>query len=290
MLLICFLSLVISAASQIPLTVNFGYDQNGYATKTWKNIIYDRDPAKRTDDRRILTEAYEDWIKLIRQESVNWPDSALQINALFDESLDSIRILIGDHNGNDAFTYKQLYICFDLSELQDNYGDAVKPANRDRINRFFKHEYSHQLQKRWLLKHPQPENNHLQSAILECWSEGIGNYYSLSDGWRCKNGMITEQTKSTLFEMQPVFVAKLIQLINATDQQANDITRDLSNGPFRKKWGALTVALWIELYCQGDQHKLNQLIDMGPKLVIYLARQNLQLDSNHPFWAIENSL
>lgn len=64
-----------------------------------------------------------------------------------------VRILIGNQGGEDAFTFSDSTICFDLDRLNSVYGFATKALNTNRIDRFFAHEFTHVLHKTWKRNH-----------------------------------------------------------------------------------------------------------------------------------------
>src|SRR4051794_29263766 len=82
----------------------------------------------------------------------------------------------GNRGSDDAFTHDAATIGFDLSALQSTYGDASTPENIDRIDRFFRHEFTHIMQKPWLQAHPWKPATPLGAALLDIWAEGLGNY------------------------------------------------------------------------------------------------------------------
>ena len=75
-------------------------------------------------------------------------------------------------------------IGFDLSALHAEYGSATEPGNADRIDRLFRHEYAHLMQKSWLAAHPYSPRSPLEHALFDIWLEGLGTWHSLSEPWR----------------------------------------------------------------------------------------------------------
>jgi hypothetical protein len=51
--------------------------------------------------------------------------------------------------------------------------------------------------------------------------------------------------------------------------------RGLAWGPFREKWGALPVALWLAAESRGDEHALRPFVAAGSARVLALARRHL---------------
>ena len=67
----------------------------------------------------------------------------------------------------------------------------------------------------------------------------------------------------------------MILLKNASDEEAAILMKGLSMGPFSKKWGALTVALWLVKEAKGNDEKLIKWVDLGPQGIITLANNHL---------------
>ncbi|HJO92742.1 MAG TPA: hypothetical protein QF753_05020 [Victivallales bacterium] len=51
--------------------------------------------------------------------------------------------------------------------------------------------------------------------------------------------------------------------------------KGLSDAPFTKKWGAVTVALWLRLETKGNNKKLTPWIEKGPEGILLLAQKYL---------------
>jgi hypothetical protein len=155
-----------------------------------------------------------------------------------------VLIVLGNRGAEDAFTHDSVTIGFDLAALQANYGAAGLPENRDRMDRFFRHEFVHLLQKAWASDHPLPMATPLQSALAEIWADGMGNYQSLSERWLSRDS-------------------------------ADRLVADLSWGRFDRKWGALPAALWLEAEPGPPTETLRGFVAAGPAGVWTLADRHL---------------
>ncbi|HWA55829.1 MAG TPA: hypothetical protein VG692_01175, partial [Gemmatimonadales bacterium] len=196
--------------------------------------------------RRQETPAEAAWARLIRTEAKAWAMAADSLRALFDHPrVGTVRVVLGNRGAEDAFTHDSTTIGMDLSALQRVYGDAGQPENRDRVNRFFRHEFVHTLQKRWLARHPYVPRSHLETALLDAWAEGLGNYFSLSSKWRPAGETPSAEAARTLAELEPRLVGRLAGLACADSTTAPALLAGLSSGPFTRKWGAVPVALWL---------------------------------------------
>jgi hypothetical protein len=209
------------------------------------------------------TDAQRAWATLIRSRVTQWESEipALATHYAPVPAPDLATIVIGDGGGQDAFTHDATTIGFDVARLQAEYGDATLAENACRIDRFFRHEYTHLLQKAWLREHPYAAGTPLRAALLGMWTEGLGNYYSLSEKWR---GV-------TNAEIEPTMVARLAALACASDDDAAKLMADLSMGRFDRKWGALPVALWLA----AEPGAMRELVLAGPDGIWSLAERHL---------------
>lgn len=216
------------------------------------------------------------WADLIRSRSADWEleISGLARNFAPARVPEGVRIVIGKGGGRDAFTHDGRTIGFDVSQLNAIYGDATLQANRDRIDRFFRHEYVHLIQKAWLSRQAYEANTPIQVALLDIWTEGLGNYYSLSARWRAIGGKPSDVALTTLGKLEPRFVARLAALACGSPD-AGKLTADLSEGPFDEKWGALPAALWLEIDRSKSEDALRQFVVAGPDGIWTIADRHL---------------
>lgn len=218
---------------------------------------------------RSMNDGQRAWAALIRTRAAAWPAEipALAKNYAPVPAPEVATIVIGNGGGHDAFTHDATTIGFDVARLHAEYGDAALPENRERIDRFFRHEYVHLLQKAWLREHPYDASTPLRAALLGIWAEGLGNTYSLSERWRGD----AEAAQHARAELEPRFVARLAALACASKADADALTADLSMGRFDRKWGALPVALWL----QAEPGSERDLVLAGPEGIWDLATRHL---------------
>jgi hypothetical protein len=186
-----------------------------------------------------------------------------------------VLLVLGNRGGGDAFTHDPTTIGFDLAELTANYGVAAQPQNPALMDRLFRHEFTHLLQKAWLQTHPWVADSPLRAALLDIWLEGLGNYYSLSDRWRRQNGQRGDVAQRALASLEPRFVTRLSALACAASDKAGALLAGISSGPFDHKWGALPAALWLEEDQGASSMALRRLIVAGPAGVWELADRHL---------------
>ena len=238
-------------ADGVPASVTIidGVSASGEATELWLALVAKRHPSRAADAARAvrpLTEDERAWSFLVRSRQDSWERETPGLARLYDIQPPNVRVVIGNRGGEDAFTHDATTIGFDVSKLAALYGDAGASENLGRVDRFFRHEYIHLLQKAWLEKHPYETSTALRFALLEIWKEGLGNYYSLSERWRSTEYGPSANALRALEQLEPRLVARLAALACASMSDAAVLTADLSNGKFDQKWGALPVALWLE--------------------------------------------
>jgi hypothetical protein len=257
-----------------------GVDGDGAATPQWLAMIRKRLPAPEYHQLEPLVKPLSpqerQWAELIESRARLWMGRRQKLAEPFASSRPPERVLVvlGNRGGDDAFTHDPSTIGHDLAVLQATYGDATHPENLRRVDRFFDHEYTHLMQKSWLAAHPYEAGTPLRAALLDIWLEGLGNYYSLSDKWRGPAGQ-SASALETLAELEPRFVARMSALACASPAQAKPLLRDLSAGPFAKKWGALPAALWLEAEASGDPGALRRFVAGGPDGVWGIAARHL---------------
>lgn len=266
------------------LVVKLGYTDDGAITSAWQDAIRARHDAQSlaallAGKKKPAPEEAR-WVDLIQQKAAKWPAMIDSLRIPFNEISppDTVTILLGHQGGEDAFVSGATTICFEVSKLNALYGAASDPANSERIDRFFAHEFTHLLHKAWRQKHGLRLNSPLDFALWECLTEGLGNYRSLSSKWRQSDGALTTHAEVVLARLQPVFVQRLAALQHADHEQVAALLQGLSSGPFEQKWGALTVALWLARETAGDDTRLQPWVEAGPLGVLVLARKYLPTD------------
>jgi hypothetical protein len=273
MLLLCALPSEAAA-----LRVIEGTTSSGHATDLWLTMIQalrSADPPPSAP--KLLTSSEREWTRLIQSRTTRWESEIPSLARNF-RGIDApaeVHIVLGNRDGEDAFTHDATTIGFDVSRLASLYGDATLPENANRMDRFFRHEYVHLLQKAWLTANPYTADTPLRAALLAIWKEGLGNYYSLSARWRTPGGEPSATARETLSELEPRFVARLAALACAPPSSAAKLTADLSMGTFDRKWGALPVALWLDDEVRKSEDALREFVSAGPDGIWTLAERHL---------------
>ena len=276
-----------AAAVDPSLQLVVGLTEAGDATDQWLAMLRKRLPAARYQAivglRKRFTGGERAWAELIRSRVAIWEGEIPALVKLFDPIHPPERalIVIGNRGGEDAFTHDPTTIGFDLAALELVYGNAGLRENAERVDRLFRHEYVHLLQKAWLLARPYPEDSPLRAAVAEIWAEGLGVHYSMSDRWRSAGGGHSEAAARALTRLEPRFVARLAALACATPEQAEQLTAELSYAPFEQKWGALPAALWLEAEVGRSTEALRDFVVSGPDAVWAIAERQLPSALQH---------
>lgn len=263
------------------VTVVSGTTREGAATELWRTIVRRRLAPHDFDSVAVLVRPLlpeqQEWVALITSRAASWPGAIPPLLTLFPSVAPRpVQVVLGNRGGDDAFTHDSLTIGFDLASLSRTYGPATAEGNSARLDRFFRHEVVHTLQKRWLALHPYNPTAPLEAALLDAWLEGLGNYYSLSPRWYPgADGTPAELTTRALAVLAPRFVARMTALACADSTRAAVLLADLSSGPFEQKWGALPVALWLQQDQQSDTEALKRFVAGGPPVVWQLAHRHL---------------
>jgi hypothetical protein len=263
------------------LQVVNGWDDGGAATAQWQAMLRKRLDPQAFDSvaaiRKPLAPDERVWRRLILDRAPAWKNEIPALVQLFEPASPPANVLIvlGNRGGEDAFTHDPTTMGFDLAALQANYRNARAPANQERIDRFFRHEYTHLMQKAWLTTRPWTADTPVREALLDIWLEGLGNYFSLGDRWKTVQGTRSEPAAQALAELEPRFVQRMAALACAPPEAAVELMSGLSTGPFDQKWGALPVALWLELDMTITPTALRQFVEGGPEDVWEFAVAHL---------------
>jgi hypothetical protein len=258
-----------------------GVADDGRATDEWLAILRQRLAPDRYDSvagiRKPLTTQEAAWAKMIRARATAWQQMVPALAELFApiSPPGEVTIVMGNRGGEDAFTVDARTIGFDVSALQMLYGDAQKEENGRRIDSFFRHEFTHVLQKPWLQAHPWASDSPLRAALLDIWEEGLGNYQSLSAQWLSTAGKHSPRAAQALAELEPRMIVRLAALACASLGAARPLAKDLSSGRFDQKWGAVTAALWLESAPEGAAAAMRAYVLAGPAGFWDLADRNL---------------
>lgn len=263
------------------LRVVSGTMDTGGATDQWLAMLRKRlSPAEYDSVARLRKRRTPDekaWAALIESRIRSWEREIPALAAPFHPVSPPSRVLLvlGNRGGGDAFTHDATTIGFDLAELRANYGMANQPQNAALMDRLFRHEFTHLLQKAWLPAHPWLADSPLRAALLDIWLEGLGNYYSLSERWRSLNGQRADTAQRALAALEPRFVARLSALACADSGKTGALLAGISSGPFDHKWGAVPAALWLEEDQGASSMALRSFIVAGPAGVWELADRHL---------------
>lgn len=261
----------------------------------WKEAVKSRLSNATIDSlaqiKRPLTSAEKDWKILIESKTTTWKRFKDSLEVPFNglKIADTITVLMGFTGADDGFTYKEKTICFDVTALQKNYGNASLSENHNRIDRIFAHELTHLMHKKWAVKNQLQLKTFKDSILWECLYEGLGMYRSLSPKWLPKNIDLPEISTTAMEKLTPVFVQRLVTVVakvRLSEKEKKQIQRNLSRGPVDKKWGAFPVAIWLSLEANGDDRNLIPWIDKGPQAVILLAKKYLTGTNKSRFEAI----
>lgn len=287
MILATVLASAMSAQSHPLIQLTVGTTDVGDATALWLELLSTRLQRAEYDSvvplRRPLTQSERAWIALIDARRSRWERELDGLARPFAPAPmpSTIRLVLGNRGGSDAFTHDATTVGFDLAELQANYGDATLPQNADLMDRLFRHEFTHVMQKSWFVQHPWKVDTPLDAALVEIWLEGQGNFYSLSSRWRTTGGVINDATARARATLEPRFVARLAALACSSEDERVTLLRGLSSGPFDQKWGALPAALWLEAEESGGEPALRRFVEAGPTGVWALAERHLPAPLGH---------
>jgi hypothetical protein len=273
------------AVAQRPVRVIVvdGSGPDGRATPQWLAMLHARLDPPEFDSVKVLrharTPAEQAWKQLVVSRAAGWQSSIRTVAAAFDSiAIDSVVVVTGDRGAEDAFAHDSVTIGFDLAALSRAYGDAGAAVNPERLDRIFRHEFSHVLQKRIAAWRDFVAASPLDEAILHEWTEGLGNYFSLSADWLPTARGHTAAGQAALVELTPEFVSRMSALACARGAAADSLMKGLSSGPFAKKWGALPVALWLATEMRSNPMALRNFTRGGPSRVWSLADRNLPPD------------
>jgi len=265
----------------LDLVVVTAVTHDGHATEDWLAILRTRLSPAQYDSiaplKKTLAPDEAAWDSLIRSRKPTWLSFTGPISSLYSpaEPPAVVRVILGNRGADDAFTADNHTIAFDLSRLVSVYGPASDPANGVRVDRFFRHEFSHILQKAWLAAHPWAITSPLNAALFDIWTEGLGNYYSLSNQWLDSQGQLTDRSRQTLAVLEPRFASNLRTLVCADSASAAPLLATLSSGPFDRKWGAVPAALWLASEPEPRDSALRRFIVAGPSGVWDLAARHI---------------
>ncbi len=270
-------------ADENKVSLQYGVDKNGHLTKFWAEYDSQFDTPQQEStlkkEKKLTTEEIE-WADLIASRLSVWESQLDQISVPYTK-IDvprNVSVVVGNSGARDAYTYTEKFpstIFFNVSVFVRSYGRANDNTNQDRIDRIFAHEFTHLLQHRWSEVNPYPLANPFERALTVSYKEGFGHYRSISNKWKDENGRITQHAQKTLRGLEVAFVDRMLGLKQASGEEAEVLMQGLAMGPFHKKWGALTVALWLVKESNGDDQALIKWVESGPEGILTLANIHL---------------
>ena len=278
LLVLAPLALLLAACASTPqLELRLGFGPDGAATPEWRAAVETHTGTRPDWEPRAPSPEEEAWLALFRSRLAAWAARLPELCLPFEDVRPpaTLALVLGNQHGEDGFGLGGDVIYFDLGALARNYGAASEAENAARLERFFDHEATHVLHWRWERTHPQPVETPLERALWAMAREGLGNLRSLSQKWVEPGGELTPLARETLAELEPILVERLEQLARASAAEEQALTAGLSWGPFRKKWGALPVALWLAEETRGDDRALRPFVAAGAPGVLALARRHL---------------
>ena len=263
-----------------PLELRLGFTEDGSASPEWRAAVEAHTGFEPTWELRPLSDAEAAWLDMVRARLHAREERIDDLCAPFEgvRPPRTLALVVGNQNGEDGFGLGEDVIYFDLSALVRSYGAANESVNAARLDRFFDHETTHVLHWRWARLHPQPIRTPLDRALWAMAREGLGNLRSLSETWVGPRGELTPLARETLAELEPILVERLERLAQATAEEESALHAGLSWGPFRRKWGALPVALWLAEESRGDDQALRAFVAAGSAGVLDLAQRHLAPD------------
>ncbi|OUS01069.1 hypothetical protein A9Q86_10015 [Flavobacteriales bacterium 33_180_T64] len=273
------------------IKVKIGIDSDQISNE-WKNVLVSRKSANKLDSLsnvvKQITKEERDWINLIESKTNKWNAfrDSLKIPFQNIKLKDTVSVLLGYQGGDDAFSYKDQTVCFDVKALNKAYGSAKNSVNDNRIDRIFAHEFTHLLHKQWANKNNLELKTFKDQILWECVKEGFGMYRSMSAKWFPIGDSLSLTSKNTFKNLYPIFTEKIIKVStqsNLTSEEKNDLHANLSRGSMKKKWGALPVAVWLAIEAKGNDENLAKWVNKGPDAIILLAKKYLTNESKIAF-------
>jgi len=259
-------------------------DSTGRPTRPWIDAIRDRvsagELAEIAATVRTLTPDEQGWAELITRIAPVWFAGVAELNAPFRQVTPPARpqVVLGHGGGDDAFGTPPDVVAFDLSALATAYADRDESAREALMSRLLSHEYTHLLvapfldslgwTEAWAQARP------YRWALRVLYNEGLGNMRSVEGDarWTVPSGQPTDRAREALTRLTPI-LAKRLQALAAdpAPDLAKDLLRNISQGPFAEKWGALPMALWLAADTGFQPERIARWIEAGPPGMLRLA-------------------
>lgn len=260
-----------------------GLQPDGRPTQAWLDAIRDRvdadDLATIAETPKPLSEPEAAWRDLITAEAEEWGASIPRLNAPFRRVTPPTApaILLGNQGGGDGFTLDPDDVAIDLGEMTSAYSDLPESERRTLIRRLLSHEYTHLLLHRWMNATGWSEasvaGDPFRQALRTLFNEGVANLRSIEDpAWMSARGLLTAHARSTLATLQPILLERMQALAaHPAPDQAAQLLRNISQGPLERKWGAITIALWLVEATRNDPRRLATWIEKKPDGILELG-------------------
>ena len=209
-----------------------------------------------------------------------WFAGVARLNAPFRDVTPPARtqIVLGHGGGDDAFGATPDVMAFDLSALAKVYADYDERARESLMSRLLSHEYTHLLAvpylnslgwtEAWAAARP------YRWALRVLYNEGLGNMRSVEGDarWTMPSGQPTDRARETLARLTPILAERLGALAgDPAPDVAKDLLRNISQGPFAGKWGALPIALWLAADTGFEPSRIAVWVEAGPPGMLQLA-------------------
>ncbi len=272
-----------SAVGRQTFKVIVAVDQHGRVRPVWIDAIRDRiseaDLATVRATAKPLSAEETAWIAFVREVAPAWFKRLPQLNAPFPRVTPprAVRIVLGNQGGDDAFGVGPDIVAFDLSSLAKAYGTDRNKALQI-MPRLLSHEYTHLLinpylagigwSPEWAAQDP------FLLALRTLFNEGIANMRSIegAETWVTPSGQLTAMAQDTLTKLQPILIERLRGLrADPSPDLAKTLLRNISQGPFAGKWGALPIALWLATDTGFAPEKIAGWVDKTPAGILLLA-------------------
>ena len=169
-------------------------------------------------------------------------------------------------------------MAFDLSVLSKAYADRDEAAREALMSRLLSHEYTHLLAgpfldslgwtEAWATARP------YRWALRVLYNEGLGNMRSVEGDarWTLPSGQPTDRGRDALARLTPILAERLQALAgDPAPDVTKDLLRNISQGPFAGKSGALPVALWLAADTRFQPGRIARWVEAGPPGVLRLA-------------------
>jgi hypothetical protein len=272
------------AAERQRLDVVLAIDPAGRPTRPWLDAIRDRVSAGELDEiaatARPLTPDERGWSDLIGAIAPVWFAGVALLNAPFRHVTPPARpqVVLGHGGGDDAFGTPPNVMAFDLSALATAYDDRDEGAREALMSRLLSHEYTHLLAVPYLdlIGWTEAWGNArpYRRALRVLYNEGLGNMRSVEGDarWTTPSGQPTDRAREALARLTPILAGRLQALAgDPAPDVAKNLLRNISQGPFAEKWGALPMALWLAADTGFQPERIARWVEAGPPGTLQLA-------------------